>query len=152
LRAFFFEKRSAREVAFTYGYSLSSLYSLTRDFRRHLKHNPEEDFFFKDVILRRKEIKREDLEELAIGLRKHNFSAEDILGVVNSKGYQVSYGYVYKLLYNEGFARLPRRSTPKKKKLEFPRIQAPIASTLKMKAEKFHCGSTGLFAFLPFIR
>ena len=152
LRAFFFEKRSAREVALTYGYSLSSLYSLTRDFRRHLKDDPEEDFFFKEIILGRKEIKREDLEDMIIGLRKANFSVEDILGIVNSKGYPVSYGYVYKLLNNEGFARLPKRSTPEKKKLEFPRIQAPIASTLKMKAEKFQCGSTGLFAFLPFIR
>lgn len=152
LRAFFFEKRSAGEVAFTYGYSLSSLYSLTRDFRRHLKQDTEEDFFFKDVILGRREIKREDLEGLVIGLRKANFSVEDILGIVNSKGYPVSYGYVYKLLDNEGFARLPRRSTPEKKKLEFPRIQAPIAGTLKMKAEKFQCGATGLFAFLPFIR
>lgn len=152
LRAFFFEKRSAREVALTYGYSLSSLYPLTRDFRRHLKDDPEEDFFFKEIILGRKEIKREDLEDMIIGLRKANFSVEDILGIVNSKGYPVSYGYVYKLLNNEGFARLPKRSTPEKKKLEFPRIQAPIASRLKMKAEKFQCGSTGLFAFLPFIR
>ena len=152
LRAFFFEKRSAREVALTYGYSLSSLYSLTRDFRRHLKHGPDEDFFFKEVILGRREIKREDLEDLIIGLRKHNFSVEDILGIVNSKGYPVSYGYVYKLLNDEGFARLPRRGVPENKKLELPKIQAPIAGEIKLKNEKFHCASTGLFTFLPFIR
>ncbi len=152
LRAFFFEKRPAREVALTYGYSLSSLYSLTRDFRGHLQHGPDEDFFFKEVILGRREIKREDLEDLVIGLRKANFSVEDILGIVHSKGYPVSYGYVYKLLNDEGFARLPRRGAVEKKKLELPQIQAPVAGPLKLKDEKFHCGSTGLFAFLPFIR
>ena len=152
LRAFFFEKRPAEEVARTYGYSLSSFYSLTRDFRLHLKQNPQKDIFFKDIILGRKENKQEGLEDMVIGLRKHNFSTEDIVGIVNSKGYKISYGYVYKLLNSEGFARLPRRGRQEKKRLELPKIKAPIAGTLEIKDEKFYSGSTGIFAFLPFIR
>jgi len=152
LRAFFFEKRPAEEVANTYGYSLSSFYSLTRDFRRHLKQNPMEDIFFKEVVLGRKENKQEGLEDMIIGLRKHNFSTEDIVGIVNSKGYNVSYGYVYKLLNSEGFARLPRRGRQEKKKLLLPKIKAPIAGMLDFRNEKFHSASTGIFAFLPFIK
>lgn len=152
LRAFFFEKRSAEEVANTYGYSLSSFYSLTRDFRRHLKQNPMEDLFFKEVVLGRKENKQEGLEDMIIGLRKHNFSTEDIVGIVNSKGYNVSYGYVYKLLNSEGFARLPRRGRQEKKKLLLPKIKAPIAGMLDFRNEKFHSASTGIFAFFPFIK
>jgi hypothetical protein len=152
LRAFFFEKRPAEEVANTYGYSLSSFYSLTRDFRRHLKQNPMEDLFFKEVVLGRKENKQEGLEDMIIGLRKHNFSTEDIVGIVNSKGYNVSYGYVYKLLNSEGFARLPRRGRQEKKKLLLPKIKAPIAGMLDFRNEKFHSASTGIFAFLPFIK
>ena len=152
LRAFFLEKRSAQEVADTYGYSLSSLYSLIRDFRFHLKQQSREDIFFKEVILGRKENKQAGLEDMIIGLRKHNFSAEDIVGVINSKGYKTSYGYVYKLLNNEGFARLPRRSRPEKKSLELPKIKAPIAGSLEITDEKFYSASTGIFAFLPFIR
>jgi hypothetical protein len=152
LRAFFFEKRPAEEVANTYGYSLSSFYSLTRDFRRHLKQNPMEDIFFKEVVLGRKENKQEGLEDMIIGLRKHNFSTEDIVGIVNSKGYNVSYGYVYKLLNSEGFARLPRRGRQEKKKLLLPKIKAPIAGMLDFRDEKFHSASTGIFAFLPFIK
>jgi hypothetical protein len=120
LRAFFFEKRPAEEVARTYGYSLASLYSLTRDFRRHLKQDSGEDPFFKEVTLGRKESQQEGLDDMITGLRKHNFSAEDIVGILQSKGYSVSYGYAYKLLNNEGFSRLPRRSRPEKKKLELP--------------------------------
>jgi len=89
---------------------------------------------------------------MVIGLRKHNFSTEDIVGIVNSKGYKISYGYVYKLLNSEGFARLPRRGRQEKKRLELPKIKAPIAGTLEIKDEKFYSGSTGIFAFLPFIR
>jgi hypothetical protein len=80
LRAFFLEKRPAEEVAHTYGYSLSSVYSLTRDFRNHLKQNPQEDLFFKDVVPSRKESIQDGLEDMAIGLRKHNFSIEDDSG------------------------------------------------------------------------
>lgn len=152
LRAFFLEKRAAQEVADTYGYTLSSLYSLIRDFRFHLKRQPSEDIFFKEVILGRKENKQEELEDMIIGLRKHNFSAEDIVSIVNAKGYNTSYGYVYKLLNGEGFARLPRRSRSEKKTLELPKIKAPIATSLEITEEKFLSLSTGIFGFLPIIR
>jgi hypothetical protein len=152
LRAFFFEKLTAEEVAKTYGYSLSSLYSLTRDFRKHLKQGHEEDFFFKSPVLGRKSKQPEGLKEMAIGLRKQNFSAEDIVGIVNAKGYHVTYGYIYKLLNTEGFARLPRRGMSEKKKLELPKIKAPVACMLEIKNEKFHSRTTGIFAFLPYIQ
>ena len=152
LRAFFLEKHPAQEVADTYGYTLSSLYSLIRDFRFHLKQQPTEDIFFKEVILGRKENKQEELEDMIIGLRKHNFSAEDIVSIVNAKGYNTSYGYVYKLLNGQGFARLPRRSRSEKKGLELPKIKAPIAASLEITDEKFLSLSTGIFGFLPFIR
>lgn len=151
LRAFFFEKRPAEEVADTYGYSLSSFYSLTRDFRLHLKQNPVEDIFFKEVALGRKQSKPPGLEEMITALRKQNFSAEDIVGIVNSKGYPVSYGYVYNLLNAEGFARLPRRGKQEKKDLELPKIKAPTAGNLEITDEKFYSTSTGIFSFLPFI-
>ncbi|MBW6535713.1 MAG: hypothetical protein K0B11_11935 [Mariniphaga sp.] len=111
-----------------------------------------EDIFFKEVVLGRKENKQEGLEDMITGLRKHNFPTEDIVGIVNSKGYNVSYGYVYKLLNSEGFARLPRRGRQEKKKLLLPKIKAPIAGMLDFRNEKFHSASTGIFAFLPFIK
>ena len=47
LRAFFFEKQSADMVAKEFGYTLGTLYSLTRDFRAFLKNTkPDEDMFF----------------------------------------------------------------------------------------------------------
>ncbi len=151
LRAFFYEKKPAAEVAQTFGYAISAFYSLTRDFAKYLKQKPEEDFFFKPVEHGRKKKSVEVLDDMIIGLRKNNFSAEDIVGVVNSKGHDVTYGYVYSLLTREGFARLPRRSKPEKEKLELPKIQAPVARMLEIKTEKFHSASTGIFAFLPFI-
>ncbi|MDR1342630.1 MAG: transposase [Prevotellaceae bacterium] len=152
LRDFFAGKRSAQEVACQHGYTVSSLYSLARDFRSHLQSGSGDDFFFKDIHSGRKEIKDGDLKDLIISLRKLNFSTEDILAIAHSKNYSISYGYVYRLLKDEGFARLPRRSSEEKKHLELPAMKAPISITLQVVDEKFHAAGSGLFAFLPVIR
>lgn len=151
LRAFFFEGKPANEVAEQYGYSLSAFYSLARDFRQYLKEDMKEDPFFKEPVFGRKKTNNAGLADMVIGLRKQNFSAEDIVGIVNSKGFKVSYGYVYHLLRTENFARLPRRSKEEKQKLKTSKIKAPVAGILEMRDEKFFSGSTGIFTFLPFI-
>ena len=151
LHAFFMNRLSATEVATSFGYTLQSFYSLVRDFRQYLKEEHSEDFFFKDTLLGRKPEKNDALEELIISLRKMNFSMEEIVGIANSKSYNISYGFVYKLLHSEGFARLPRRSVTAKKQLELPAIKAPVAEKLTWKVEKFQSSHSGLFAFLPVI-
>ena len=151
LRAFFVDKHPANEVANAYGYTLSSFYSLIKEFRQFLKADSAEDFFFKESVLGRKPGKEGDLKELIISLRKMNYSAEEIVGIVNSKSYEVSYGFVYKMLHADGFARLPRRSVTDKVRLEKPPMKASEAVRLEWKEEKFHSSHTGLFAFLPVI-
>ena len=151
LHAFFVDKLSASEVAESHGYSLKTFYSIIRDFRKYLKEGHKEDFFFKNVALGRKPSKNDDLDEMIVSLRKKNFSVEDIVSIANSKSFKVTYGYVYKMLQQKGFARLPRRSAVFKKQLEFPTMKAPIAEKLEMKLEKFQSSNTGLLAFLPII-
>jgi len=152
LRSFFVDKLPAEKVAATFGYSLSSFYSLTRDFRQFIKKDPDEDFFFKSPVIGRKTKQTQDADQMIIGLRKQNFSSEEIVGIMNSKGHDLSYGYVYKLLNNEGFARLPRRGKNEKQKLSLPKIEAPISGKLDLADEKFQSNSTGIFAFLPYIK
>lgn len=152
LRAFYYEKQPAQEVASNYGYSLSAFYSLARDFRKHLREQPDEDLFFKSISLGRKPGNSDGLDDMIIGLRKQNFAAEEIVGIINAKGYRLSYGYVYKLLTDQGFARLHRRSRQEKENLELPKIKAPVSETLEIKNEKFYSTSTGIFAFLPYIK
>ena len=151
LHDFFVDRQPAVKVADTYGYTLTSFYSLIRDFRKHLNKDNREDFFFKEPTLGRKPGKGDDLKEMIISLRKMNFSAEDIVSIANSKAHEVSYGLVYRILREEGFARLPRRSELSKKQLELPLVKAPVAETLTWKPEKFFSSHTGLFAFLPII-
>lgn len=151
LHSFFMERLPAAEVAEKNGYTLASFYSLIRDFRKYLKEGHSEDFFFKEAALGRKPCKEDDLLDMIISLRKMNFSIEEIVGIANSKSYDISYGFVHKVLREEGFARLPRRSEVAKARLELPPIKAPIACKLEWTTEKFHSSHIGLFVFLPVI-
>jgi hypothetical protein len=148
---FFMNKRPAAEVAEKFGYTLTSFYTLIKIFRKHLKDNPDEDFFFKDTILGRPPAHNEGLNELVISLRKKDHSIQEIVSIANSKSYKVSYWPVYHIIKKAGFARLRRRTGKERKLLELPPIKAPEAETLELKPEKFRSSHTGLFAFLPII-
>ena len=151
LREFFFLKVAAQEVAIKYGYTLSSFYSLSRDFRKELNKNPSAVFFFKDPIVGRAKKSIPKLDDMIIDLRKNNYSTLDIVGLANSKGYKVTYGYVYNLLKSEGFAKLHRRSVQEKTELNIPKIIAPKSVELDFTPDRFHSNATGLFVFLPLI-
>ena len=151
LHAFFTRRLTASEVAATYGYTLTSFYSLVRDFRKYLNEGHLDDFFFKDTTLGRKPSQHNGLKDLIISLRKMNYAIEEIVSIANSKSFEVSYGLVYKILHEEGFARLLRRSNTAKKQLPLPLLKSPVADKITWKAEKFHSSHTGLLAFLPLI-
>ena len=152
LREFYHQGNKAAVVAGKYGYTLSAFYSLAREFRNHLKGGEGDSFFFKETSPGRKPVQKTDgLNELIINLRKQNYSSENIVSIANSKGFDISYGYVYQLLTKEGFARLPRRSNDFKSKQTVCKIEAPIANTLKIKDENFSTSTVGLLCFLPII-
>jgi len=132
LREFFYEKKGAEYIAKKYDYKLSSFYSLTRDFKKHLKSGAKTDFFFQDKKPGRKHKGDEKLDNLIISLRKKNYSTKDILIILHSKSYQISYNYVYTLLKKEGFAKLPRRSADIKP--ESFKIEASKSKALELKA------------------
>ena len=152
LHDFFVNKLSANQVADKYGCTVSSFYSIVRDFRKQIKDvDQEEDYFFKTKPLGRKPSQNEQLKDLIISLRKKNFAAEEIVGIVNSKSYNVSYQFVYQTLCKDGFARLPRRSAAMKKQMKTAPMKAPVAGKLTWNMEKFQSSHSGLFAFLPVI-
>jgi len=152
LRDFFYSKEDADTVAQKYGYTSSAFYSLTKDFRKFLNQNPEDDYFFRDKPRGRKHKEPEaGIDQLVIDMRKKNYSAEDILQSLQATGNRVSYQYVYKLLRSEGFAKLPRRDKQEKASLDIPKLKAPISEQISFQRENFLTSSAGLLCFLPYI-
>lgn len=153
LHAFFYENKKADIVAKDFGYTLSAFYSLTKAFRKFLEEKSEEDFFFKMTKQGRKHKESSlGIDKLIIDLRKKNFAVEEILCILQSKGENLSYQYVYRLIKNEGFAKLHRRSKKEKEDIKPPKTEAPISRELSFENERFTSSSIGLICFLPYIR
>ena len=110
LRAFFLEGRSASEVARQFGYSPASVYALTRDFR-HLD-DPAGTFFLPPP--RRGRPARTPTLEVRhqiVALRKRNLSVPDIKARLDAATEDApSERIIHRVLSQEGFARLPRRT------------------------------------------
>jgi hypothetical protein len=152
LRAFFVDGKPAAEVATEFDYALSSFYTLSRDFRKHLRENPEEDFFFKEIHAGRRPLGSVDeIDKTIIALRKKNYSAPDIETMMAAMDFKVSYGYIYNLIRKEGFARLPRRSRREKADQNIVTEKAPKAELLHFSPERFTTSSAGLLLFLPYL-
>jgi len=156
LRAFYVEKWSGEEVAKRFGYTLSSFYSLTRDFKKNLLQEKPAQFFFTPKTTGRKpKAETDKINQLIVGLRKKYLSVPDIKAIVDAQGqHTISERHVYNVIKNEGFARLPRRnhSIREKAGTEF-KIKAPISSMLDFMPETFSSqNSLGILCLLPYIQ
>ncbi len=99
LRAFYLEKKSASEVAQQFGYTVSAVYSLTRDFNQHLKQpNPSQQFFVTTTLGRKPKEPKVENDQLIISLRKKDLSVPDIKAILDSLGDEVSERYIYNLI------------------------------------------------------
>ena len=70
LRDFYFQGHRAADVAKKYGYTLSAFYSLSKEFRNHLKIKEGDHFFFRKTVPGRKPMQQaNELSDLIIGLQ-----------------------------------------------------------------------------------
>jgi len=156
LRAFYVGKCSGEEVAKRFGYTLSSFYSLTRDFKKNLLQDKPAQFFFTPKTTGRKpKAETGKINQLIVGLRNKYLSVPDIKAIVDAQGqHTVSEKHIYNVIKNEGFARLPRRNNSIREKAgtEF-KIEAPISSMLDFMPETFSSqNSLGILCLLPYIQ
>jgi transposase len=86
MKAFFKEKMSAEEVALKYGYSVSTVYTMTKKFRQQLEECPNKDpFFIAPKIGRPFKKNKNQLNGLIVSLRKKNLSVPDIKTIVDTQ-------------------------------------------------------------------
>lgn len=156
LRAFYVEKCPGEEVAKRFGYTLSSFYSLARDFKKNLSQDKPALFFFTPKTTGRKpKTEADKINQLIVDLRKKYLSVPDIKAIADAQGqHTISERHVYNVIKNEGFARLPRRNNSIRDKAgsEF-KIEAPKSSMLDFMPETFSGqNSLGILCLLPYIQ
>jgi len=155
LRKFFADGCSAEQVAKECGYTISSVYSMVRDFKEKMGSGDSEDPFFKDNKTGRKPIDHKgEIEETVINLRKKYFSVPDILIATDALGYGLTIYSIEKIITDAGFARLPRRDKQFKSDAVSsyePKFVAPISCSLAPEKDAFSSQLAGLLCVLPFI-
>jgi hypothetical protein len=161
LRSFYFEEKSAEDVAALFGYSVHAVYSMAKGFKNKLEsstQNGAELFFQKQEMGRPKQERDQDLVELIVNYRKKQLSIPDIKIILNAKGHNVSEGLIYRVSDENGFARLPKRSSEQRQELmensRYVDVDAAPISVMHpfTKEERFSSDAVGVLCFLPFIK
>jgi predicted DNA-binding protein YlxM (UPF0122 family) len=161
LRSFYFEEKSAEEVASQFGYTVSAVYSMARNFKNKLESSTQDgaELFFQKLELGRPKQERDsDLVDIIVTYRKKLLSVPDMKILLDAKGYEVSEGFIYRVCDENGFARLPKRSSEQRQELMersgyVDVLQAPVSMIHPFSIEqRFSSKGVGVLCFLPFIK
>ena len=152
LRAYFYEKLSAREIAKRFGYTENSLYCFASAFKQLDTKQLEKRFFAPLTVGRPVREYGNNIDQLIIALRKKYLSVSDIKTILDTQKQDISETYIYKLINREGFARLPRRSKSAKfETLSQAKVPAPTTALLGDDDEIFNTMNVGILCFIPYI-
>ena len=115
LRAFFVEDIPGKTIATRFGYSYGAFRLLCHQFKK----DPHKDFFIPSKPGPRFGTKRDTTKDEIIKLRKQNYSVNDIARLLKEeKGSKISSVWIWNILHEEGFARLPRRKDDERPSFE----------------------------------
>jgi len=162
LRMFFLEGASAEEVAKTFGYKQSAVYSFARNFKRKLKEcrRDGEDPFFQALRTGPKAVDRSgDDAQLVVGYRKMMLSIPEIEILMSGLGRPMSAGLIGGILKANGFTRMPKRDQATKDETRrnsgYAKLAvAPASAAIGFDANEraVPTSGTGLLCFLPIIK
>lgn len=150
LRASFVERLPARIVADRFGYSPGYIRLLRHQFR-HGKID------FSEPVPEGKAARRRvtaDIRRRIKAWRERRLSAGEITALLSEDGIEISVRTVERVLAEEGFPKLPRR-TRLKVGLTVNGAEVPERSELvplsKLNGKRFACAGAGVFLFAPFL-
>ena len=149
LRAFYVEGLSDKEIAVRFGYAPGSVSQLRHQFR-----NGELDFSVPSDGSGRRSI-TEETKQLIISWRKQVYSAQDIVTLLEQAGVKVSVRTVERVLADQGFSKLKRRTRRHKDTTMLGAAIGKRAENLEFEAlpqnVRFASPGAGVFLFVPFI-
>lgn len=122
LRAYIVDGLPTNKVAEAFGYTEGAFRVLCHTFR----NDPDKRFFLATRPGPKFSPKKDQARERVIGLRKQNYSTEDISRLLRDEGISLSAISIWAILKEEGFEKLPKR--PEAARPKWPRPdQAPYA-------------------------
>jgi hypothetical protein len=154
LRAFYVEKKSAKQVAKQFAFSEKYFNKMRSLFHQTLESGSVPTLFATLSPGRNKKSVTSDVKQHIISLRKMNHSIVDIKAILDAKNIDVSQNQIANILKADGFARLPRRSKGEKNRIELPaKIKPPKCQKLTnldfRRSQRFDTRYGGIFLFIP---
>ena len=150
LRASFVDRLPAKVVADRFGYSQSYVNLLRHQFI-HEKIDFSEPF--PEGKVKRRKVNALTRSKIC-NFREHRLSAGEIVQLLSEDGIEISVRTVERILAEEGFPRLPRRSRLKLgltvKGAQVPAVSQQIL-ICEFENRKIDCDAAGVFLFAPFI-
>jgi hypothetical protein len=150
LRAFYHEKQKPEQIAKIFGLSPAYFKKLRALFRAQLNQGVDPVFLPKQKGPSRRYINQSTIEKI-VALRKQNHSIADIKASLHAEEINVSLDTIDKILKDEGFAPLMKRTRKERLAIQAPSIlPAPKSMTLNIKNEVFTTElNAGPLIFLP---
>ena len=149
LRAYFLESLTQKEAAKRAGYSISTFQSLVSNFQ-----NGKVEFFVKPHYGPNKRQTSDFIQERVVSLRKSNHSIYEIKDILAKEGFNTSIQTINRIIKDEGFAKLPRRTKEElgltKKNTLLPQISTAIDFE-QLNSYRFECQVGGIYYFIPYI-
>ena len=149
LRAYYMESLTQEEAAQRIGYSITTFQSLVSNFQ-----NGKINFFLESEYGPTRRRISDYEQNRIISLRKSNHSIYDIKKILLSEGYKTSIQTINRVLNDEGFPKLQRRTKTEigitKKNTLIPKIATQLDLDTLNKY-KFECQVGGIFYFIPYI-
>jgi transposase len=150
LRASFVDRLPAKIVADRFGYSSSYVHLLRHQFV-HGKIDFSEPVAEGKVVRRRVNA---EIRHKICQYRERNLSAGEIAQLLSEEDIEISVRTVERVLAEEGFPKLPRRTRLKigitVKGAEVP-AKSETITIKEMVGKRFECDSGGVFLFAPFL-
>ena len=150
LRASIVDRLPAKVVADRFGYSPAYVHFLRHQFM-HEKIDFSEPVPEGKVARRRVDSKT---RKKICQWRERNLSAGEIAQLLSEEGVEISVRTVERVLAEEGFPKLPRRTRLKigitVKGAEVP-VRSEAITIEEMVGKRFECDSAGVFLFAPFL-
>jgi len=149
LRAFYLESITQEEAANRVGYSTKTFQSLVSNFQNGKIH------FFMESQHGPTRRRISDYEQnKIISLRKSNHSIYDIRKLLRSEGYKTSIQTINRVLDDQGFQKLQRRTREEigltKKNTLIPKTATKLDLDT-LDRYRFECQVGGIFYFIPYI-
>lgn len=149
LRAYFLESLTQKEAAKRAGYSISTFQSLVSNFQ-----NGKVEFFLKPQYGPNRRQASDFIHERIVSLRKSGHSVYEIKDILSKEGFITSIQTINRIIKDEGFAKLPRRTREElgitKKNMLLPSISTAIEFN-QIESYRFDCQVGGIYYFIPYI-